>query len=40
MAKEIERRFLLNGGAWREGASGRLYRQGYVGGLRARRQPL
>ncbi len=30
MAKEIERKFLLSGNAWREGANGVRYRQGYL----------
>jgi adenylate cyclase len=30
MAKEIERKFLLAGNAWREGANGVRYRQGYL----------
>ena len=30
MAKEIERKFLVRGDAWRTGISGMLYRQGYI----------
>jgi len=30
MAKEIERKFLVTGDAWRTGASGVVYRQGYI----------
>ncbi|MEN6472845.1 MAG: CYTH domain-containing protein [Syntrophaceae bacterium] len=30
MAKEIERKFLVTGDAWRTGISGMLYRQGYI----------
>ncbi|MCC5873251.1 MAG: CYTH domain-containing protein [Gammaproteobacteria bacterium] len=30
MATEIERKFLLRNDSWREGASGRRYRQGYL----------
>ena len=31
MAKEIERKFLVNGDGWRPGATGVPYRQGYLG---------
>lgn len=30
MAKEIERKFLVNGDSWRQLAQGSLYRQGYI----------
>lgn len=30
MAKEIERKFLVTGTAWRKGAAGKKYRQGYL----------
>jgi len=30
MAKEIERKFLVNGDSWRQLAEGSLYRQGYI----------
>jgi len=36
MAREIERKFLLNGEAWREGASSTLYRQGYLNSAKER----
>jgi len=31
VAKEIERKFLVTGDAWRDGAAGTRYRQGYLG---------
>ena len=30
MAKEIERKFLVTGDEWRKGATGSVYRQGYL----------
>jgi CYTH domain-containing protein len=33
---EIERKFLLNGDAWRAGANGTLYRQGYLNSAKER----
>lgn len=36
MAKEIERKFLVNGDAWRELAKGIAYRQGYLSTVKER----
>jgi len=36
MAKEIERKFLVNGDAWRELAKGVAYRQGYLSTVKER----
>lgn len=36
MGKEIERKFLVNGDAWRELAKGTHYRQGYLSSLKER----
>ncbi len=36
MAKEIERKFLLKDNAWREGAKGIVYRQGYLSTVKER----
>ncbi len=36
MAKEIERKFLVTGNAWRELAAGVLYRQGYLSTVKER----
>jgi adenylate cyclase len=36
MAKEIERKFLVNGDAWRALAKGIMYRQGYLNSAKER----
>jgi adenylate cyclase len=36
MAKEIERKFLLKGDAWRSLATGTMYRQGYLNSVKER----
>ena len=36
MAQEIERKFLVNGNAWRELAKGTVYRQGYLSTVKER----
>ena len=36
MGREIERKFLVNGDAWRGLAPGTLYRQGYLCGAKER----
>lgn len=36
MAKEIERKFLLEGDGWRRLAEGKLYRQGYLSSVKER----
>lgn len=36
MAKEIERKFLVKGSAWKEQAEGVLYRQGYLNSMKER----
>ena len=36
MGKEIERKFLINGDAWRMLAEGTTYRQGYLNGAKER----
>ena len=36
MAKEIERKFLLRGDAWRALAEGTMYRQGYLSSVKER----
>jgi len=36
MGKEIERKFLIKGDAWREGAEGVLFRQGYLNSAKER----
>lgn len=36
MGTEIERKFLLKGDAWRAGASGTMYRQGYLNSIKER----
>jgi len=36
MAQEIERKYLVAGGAWKDGATGTLYRQGYLSSVKER----
>ncbi|MEN6311294.1 MAG: CYTH domain-containing protein [Acidobacteriota bacterium] len=36
MAKEIEKKFLVKGKAWRAGAAGTVYRQGYLSSVKER----
>ncbi len=36
MAQEIERKFLVKGSAWKAGASGAVYRQGYLSSVKER----
>ena len=36
MGKEIERKFLIQGESWREGAQGTLFRQGYLNSAKER----
>ncbi|HXX92004.1 MAG TPA: CYTH domain-containing protein [Planctomycetota bacterium] len=36
MGKEIERKYLVTGDGWREGASGRVFRQGYLSSRKER----
>jgi Uncharacterized protein conserved in bacteria len=36
MGKEIERKFLINGDAWRMLAEGTMYRQGYLNSAKER----
>lgn len=36
MATEIERKFLIKGDSWRQGATGKRYRQGYLSTVKER----